>query len=95
MVPGHITGKWNNQIITKTMYFGYYTSKLRDKETGLLYTILISSHDDLCLRLMTWASRTMVSILYRHKQRVQHIHETKVSSRPSPEIRATQSIVAW
>uniref|UniRef100_A0A8D2KCE7 Vomeronasal type-1 receptor n=1 Tax=Urocitellus parryii TaxID=9999 RepID=A0A8D2KCE7_UROPR len=43
--------------------------------------------------LMIWSSGSMVLLLYRHKQRVQHIHSIKVSPRTSPESRATQKIL--
>ncbi|KAF7470842.1 Hypothetical predicted protein [Marmota monax] len=41
---------------------------------------------------MFWASSSMVLILHRHKQRMQHIHKTS-SLRSSPESRATQTIL--
>ncbi|KAM5207545.1 LOW QUALITY PROTEIN: vomeronasal type-1 receptor 4-like, partial [Hipposideros larvatus] len=44
------------------------------------------------LVLTLWASCSMVFILHRHKQRVQHIHKTTTSSQPSPKSRATHSI---
>ncbi|XP_054443246.1 vomeronasal type-1 receptor 2-like [Pteronotus mesoamericanus] len=92
-VPEYTTDKLSNKTLSKTIDFGYCISELHDKDTDLLYILLTSTHDVLCLGLMTWASGTMVSILCRHKQRVQHIHGTKVSPRSSPEIRATQSIL--
>lgn len=67
MVPGHITGKWNNQIITKTMDFGYHTSKLHDKDTDLLYTILISSLS--CLKNMNRLAFTVFSRLCTYPAR--------------------------
>lgn len=39
-----------------------------------------------------WASGSMIFILYRHKQQIQHIHTKNVSLR-SPESRVTQSIL--
>ncbi|XP_044767276.1 LOW QUALITY PROTEIN: vomeronasal type-1 receptor 2-like [Neomonachus schauinslandi] len=93
MVPVYMTDKRNNTNTSKTMDFRYCTSALHDKDTDLLYMVLVSSHDVLCLGLITWASGSMVSTLYKHKQRVQHIYRTKVSPRSSSEIRATRSIL--
>nr|XP_020138345.1 vomeronasal type-1 receptor 3-like [Microcebus murinus]XP_020138346.1 vomeronasal type-1 receptor 3-like [Microcebus murinus]XP_020138347.1 vomeronasal type-1 receptor 3-like [Microcebus murinus]XP_020138348.1 vomeronasal type-1 receptor 3-like [Microcebus murinus]XP_020138349.1 vomeronasal type-1 receptor 3-like [Microcebus murinus]XP_020138350.1 vomeronasal type-1 receptor 3-like [Microcebus murinus]XP_020138351.1 vomeronasal type-1 receptor 3-like [Microcebus murinus]XP_020138352.1 vom len=64
-----------------------------DSIMGFLHIMLFSSYDVLCLGLMTWASGSMVCILHRHKQQVQHIHRTNLSPRSSPESRVTQSIL--
>ncbi|MBZ3890723.1 Vomeronasal type-1 receptor 1 [Sciurus carolinensis] len=45
------------------------------------------------LVLMAWASGSMVFLLHRHKQRVQHIHSHVHSPRPSHEVRATRTIL--
>ncbi|XP_045042400.2 vomeronasal type-1 receptor 2 [Desmodus rotundus] len=92
-VPEDVTDKCNNKSLSKTLDFGYCVFELHAKDTDSLYIILTSTHDILCLGLTAWASGTMVSILCRHKQRVQHIHGTKVSPRSSPEVRAAQSIL--
>ncbi|KAF6079901.1 vomeronasal 1 receptor 1 [Phyllostomus discolor] len=39
------------------------------------------------------SSGSMVFILYRHKQRVQHIHRTHLFSPSAPEARATKTIL--
>ncbi|XP_044111642.1 vomeronasal type-1 receptor 4-like [Neovison vison] len=44
----------------------------------------------LFLGIIIWASSSMVGVLHRHKQRVQHIHRTTISTRYSPESRVTQ-----
>ncbi|XP_025721100.1 vomeronasal type-1 receptor 2-like [Callorhinus ursinus] len=93
VIPVYMTDKRNNKNTSKIMDFGYCTSALHDKDTDLLYMVLVFSHDVLCLGLITWVSEFMVSTLYRHKQRIQHIYRTEVSPRSSAEIRATQSIL--
>ncbi|XP_045391868.1 vomeronasal type-1 receptor 3-like [Lemur catta] len=90
----NITVQWNRINNTKEKDLGYcsavyiHTSILR-----FLTIMLFSSYDVLCLGLMTWASGSMVCILHRHKQQVQHIHRTSCSPRSSPESRVTQSIL--
>ncbi|XP_037676463.1 vomeronasal type-1 receptor 4-like [Choloepus didactylus] len=91
--PVFMTGNWRNDTIIKRKNFGYCSSKFHNKITVSLYAALLSFPDALCLGLMLWASGSMVSILYRHKQRVQHIHRTSLSPRSSPESRATQTIL--
>nr|XP_044989230.1 vomeronasal type-1 receptor 4-like [Jaculus jaculus] len=61
--------------------------------TRIFYSILFSSIDVLCLGIMMWSSGSMVLMLTKHSQRVQHIHSS-LSPRSSPETRATQSILA-
>ncbi|XP_037675358.1 vomeronasal type-1 receptor 4-like [Choloepus didactylus] len=91
--PMHITGNWRNDTIKAEKDYGYCSSKFHNKITVSLYAALLSFPDALCLGLMLWASGSMVSILYRHKQQVQHIHRTSLSPRSSPESRATQTIL--
>lgn len=46
----------------------------------------------MCLGLMMWASGSMVLILFKHKQRVQHIHRS-LSNKSLHETKATQRIL--
>ncbi|CAM9961241.1 unnamed protein product [Rangifer tarandus platyrhynchus] len=94
--PIYINGKmskWSDKNITEERDFGYCSSIVTDKTGDALYAALLSVPDTLCLGLMLWAGGSMVLILYRHKQQVQHIRRTKASSRSSPESRATKSIL--
>ncbi|NP_001160821.1 vomeronasal 1 receptor oryCunV1R1637 [Oryctolagus cuniculus] len=91
--PIYMTDKQTSENITQNKYSAYCRAPLHDNVIGSVYAALTSSHDVLCLGLMTWASGSMVFILYRHKQRVQHIHGIHFSPRSSPEARATQSIL--
>nr|XP_004672785.3 vomeronasal type-1 receptor 4-like [Jaculus jaculus] len=61
--------------------------------TRILYSIVFASIDVVCLGIMTWASGSMVLMLTKHKQRVQHTHSS-LSPQSSPEARATQSILS-
>ncbi|KAM4801476.1 vomeronasal type-1 receptor 4-like [Urocitellus parryii] len=92
MFPLVMTGKWSNRNITSLKDFEYCSVVCRDKTTGSLHAALLTFPDALCVGLMLWASSSMVLILHRHKQRMQHLHKSS-SSRSSPESRATQTIL--
>ncbi|XP_054443247.1 vomeronasal type-1 receptor 3-like [Pteronotus mesoamericanus] len=64
-----------------------------NSSTDSLYVALLLFIDVVYFVLMFWASGFMVSILYRHKQRVQHVRRSRVTSQSSPESRATQNIL--
>ncbi|NP_001240577.2 vomeronasal 1 receptor ornAnaV1R3256 [Ornithorhynchus anatinus] len=53
----------------------------------------ITLRDVLFVLLMSWASCYMVTVLYRHRKQVQHIHSTSSSSKSSAETRATHTIL--
>ncbi|XP_037676462.1 vomeronasal type-1 receptor 4-like [Choloepus didactylus] len=93
IIPIDLTRHWRNDTIKMGKDLGFCSAKVADKITYPLYAALLSFPDALCLGLMLWASGSMVSILYRHKQRVQHIHRTSLSPRSSPDARATQTIL--
>ncbi|VTJ87821.1 Hypothetical predicted protein, partial [Marmota monax] len=88
----YMTGRRSNKNITILKYFGYCSGVRQDSTTHSLHAALLTFPDALCVGLMLWASSSMVLILHRHKQRMQHLHKT-VSSRSSPESRATQTIL--
>ncbi|XP_010615274.1 vomeronasal type-1 receptor 4 [Fukomys damarensis] len=89
----HMTGKWSKKNHTSLKDFGYCTSVRQDKTTESLYTVLLSVPEVSCLGLMLWTSSSMVSVLYRHRQQMRHIHRTNVTPRSSPESRATKTIL--
>lgn len=43
---------------------------------------------------MVWVSGSMVFVLLKHKQQVQHIHSNRLPPKPSHEARATHTILA-
>ncbi|XP_042638532.1 vomeronasal type-1 receptor 4-like [Orycteropus afer afer] len=92
-VPSYVTGNASNRNITSKRYSLYCSNIAHNSIADSLYAALVSFLDVLCLGLMSWASGSTVLILYRHKQRVQHIHTRNLSPRASPETRATQSIL--
>ncbi|KAF0872474.1 VN1R4 protein, partial [Crocuta crocuta] len=91
--PMYLTSTLNDKNITVKKNFVYCSSVRHDKTRDSLYAVLLSFPDVLCLGLMLWTSGFMVLLLYRHKQRVQHIRRATASSGSSPETRATQTIL--
>ncbi|NP_001160261.1 vomeronasal 1 receptor monDomV1R1265 [Monodelphis domestica] len=49
--------------------------------------------DALFMGLMIFSSGYMMFVLYKHKQRIQHIHSINISHKASPETRATKAIL--
>ncbi|XP_007955216.2 vomeronasal type-1 receptor 4-like [Orycteropus afer afer] len=91
--PMYMTSNWGNRSITNIKGYGFCSSVRHDKTSDSLYAALLTAPDVVSLGLMSWASGSMVFILHRHKQRVQHLHRNNLSPRPSPETRATQTIL--
>ncbi|NP_001160758.1 vomeronasal 1 receptor oryCunV1R1599 [Oryctolagus cuniculus] len=91
--PMYVLVKWNSKNTTNKRDFGYCSSAGNDKITDTLYTVLLVFPEVLFSVLIIWSSVSMIIILYKHKQQVQHIHSINVMSRPSPESRATKSIL--
>ncbi|XP_076695426.1 vomeronasal type-1 receptor 4-like [Callospermophilus lateralis] len=92
MIISHMTGKRGNNNITSMKNFEYCSSVPYHRNTDSLYATLLTFPDVLCVGLMLWASSSMVLILHRHKQRMQHVHKNS-SPRSSPESRATKNIL--
>nr|XP_020725155.1 vomeronasal type-1 receptor 4-like [Odocoileus virginianus texanus] len=95
--PIYINSKMSDRNNTSNKDFGYCSTILTDhksrKTRQAMSAALLLLPDVLCLGLTLWAGSSMVLILYRHKQQVQHIRRTDASSRSSPESRATKSIL--
>ncbi|XP_028384993.1 vomeronasal type-1 receptor 4-like [Phyllostomus discolor] len=92
VIPLFMSGNLSNKNITKRKNWGFCSTLYTDETTDSLFAALLASPDVVCFVLMLWASGSMVFILYRHKQRVRHIHVTPISSQSSPEYRATKNI---
>ncbi|XP_046321930.1 vomeronasal type-1 receptor 4-like [Marmota monax] len=91
--PLYVLSKLSSKNLTDKRDHGYCTSAGHDKITDSLYPALFVFPEVVFSLLMIWSSSSMVLLLYRHKQRVQHIHSIKVSPRTSPESKATQRIL--
>ncbi|KAG3255702.1 vomeronasal type-1 receptor 4-like, partial [Ictidomys tridecemlineatus] len=88
----YMTGRRSNKNITILKDFGFCSGVRQDSTTDSLNAALITFPDVVCVGLMLWASNSMVFILHRHKQRMQHVHKSS-SLRSSPESRATKTIL--
>ncbi|XP_005342039.2 vomeronasal type-1 receptor 4 [Ictidomys tridecemlineatus] len=91
--PLYVLGKWNRKNLTKKRYLRYCLFIGLDSITNSLYAAFFVFPEVVLSLLMIWSSGSMVLLLYRHKQRVQHIHSLRVSPRSCPESRATQRIL--
>lgn len=58
-----------------------------------LFFMLLLLRDVTFVGSMLLSSVYMVLLLFRHQRRAQHLHRTSLSPRPSPEKRATQTIL--
>ncbi|XP_028637558.1 vomeronasal type-1 receptor 4-like [Grammomys surdaster] len=89
-----IFAKRNSNNVTRNIDYKYCIIVSHDDINESLYAALVICPEVLYSVLIGWSSGSMVVILYRHKQRVKHIHSSHVSSRNSPESRATKNILA-
>ncbi|XP_016050584.2 vomeronasal type-1 receptor 4-like [Erinaceus europaeus] len=89
----YVSGQWSNRDTVKQADFQFCSNVDHHRILGLVYGTLIVFPEILFSVLIIWSSGSMVFILFRHKHRVQRIHRTKLSPRPSAESRATQSIL--
>ncbi|XP_028638330.1 vomeronasal type-1 receptor 4-like [Grammomys surdaster] len=85
--------KRNNKNMTRNRDFEYCSTGGHNEINDLLYAVLVMCPEVFFSVLIAWSSGSMIVMLYRHKQRVQHIHSSHVSRRNSPESRATQNIL--
>nr|XP_006996438.1 vomeronasal type-1 receptor 4-like [Peromyscus maniculatus bairdii] len=83
----------NSKNVTRKRDYEYCSIVECDEIGGLLYAALVVCPEVFFSMLMAWSSGSMTIILYRHKQRVQHIRSTHVSIRNSPESRITENIL--
>ncbi|XP_045842735.1 vomeronasal type-1 receptor 4-like [Meles meles] len=100
----YVSDKWSIKNITNKGDLWYCFTIDHETITAPMYALLIILSEVSFSGLMIWACGSMVFILHRHRQRVQHIHRHRqrvqhihrpnnVSPRSSAESRATQSIL--
>ncbi|KAF5929509.1 hypothetical protein HPG69_007262 [Diceros bicornis minor] len=88
-----ITGPMHSENFSVQANYGYCSSLKPDRFIKFLVVVIFSTVDLIFVGLMVWASGSMVLVLHRHKQRVQHIRSHSHSPRASPEARATRTIL--
>eukprot|EP00073_Rattus_norvegicus_P001966 NP_001008908.1 vomeronasal 1 receptor 107 [Rattus norvegicus] len=88
-----VSGPRYNKNTTSRMIHGYCSWFASGNLATVLYLFLLCFSDGLCLSLMAYSSVSMVSILYRHKKQVKHIHSAQHFLKVSPEDKATQTIL--
>ncbi|XP_059111600.1 vomeronasal type-1 receptor 4-like [Peromyscus eremicus] len=94
LTPTRVSGPiYNNKNATSRMNYGYCSWFASGNVAIVLYMFLLCFSDGLCLDLMACSSVSMVSLLYRHKRQVKHIHSSQHFLKISPEDRATQTIL--
>ncbi|CAH7414558.1 Vom1r22 [Phodopus roborovskii] len=81
----YVRAKYTENNTANLKDLGYCAAVRLDKTSDILYATFLSVPDFLFVGLMVWASISMVLILHRHKQRMQYIHQAKVSSTSSPD----------
>ncbi|CAO2627679.1 Vomeronasal type-1 receptor 4 [Lemmus lemmus] len=91
--PVYLSTKKSSKNITQKRSFEFCLSFPVMKNSESLYTAFVVFPEILLSVLIIWSSSSMVLILYRHKQQVQYIRSIRVSSRISPEFKATHSIL--
>ncbi|XP_042539118.1 vomeronasal type-1 receptor 1-like [Dipodomys spectabilis] len=94
-VPLRVIGPRHRQNATLLMHYRYCAlgSTTSKSFVHLSQIVLFLSTDIMCLVFMMWTSGSMVLVLHRHKQRVQHIHSYIASRRTDHEARATRTIL--
>ncbi|XP_052028570.1 vomeronasal type-1 receptor 44-like [Apodemus sylvaticus] len=58
-----------------------------------IFSTMLSIREAFIICLMALSSRYMVALLRRHKKQAQYLHSTRLSSKASPEQRATRTIM--
>ncbi|CAO2627050.1 Vomeronasal type-1 receptor 4 [Lemmus lemmus] len=85
--------KKNSKNVTRKWDLGYCSIVGRSEISDSLYVVLVMCSEVVFSVVIAWSSGSMIAILYRHKQRVQHIRSSHGSSRNSPESTAIQNIL--
>ncbi|XP_021044821.1 vomeronasal type-1 receptor 4-like [Mus pahari] len=89
-----VIAKTNNTHVGHGYLDGYCQNKqFGNHNSGSFFSIIII-HDLFYVAVMMWASLYLVIFLYRHRKKSQHLHSPSLSSQPSPEHKATHSILS-
>ncbi|XP_028633990.1 vomeronasal type-1 receptor 4-like [Grammomys surdaster] len=78
---------------TSLKNLGYCSSLSFDKTAQVLHAVYVIIPSAICILFMLCSSGSMVLILHRHKQRMEHMIRSNILPRSSHESRATQTIL--
>ncbi|XP_032751123.1 LOW QUALITY PROTEIN: vomeronasal type-1 receptor 4-like [Rattus rattus] len=84
--PMDLTSRWSHRNITSLKGFG-------SKSLDMFHAVLLTGTDVMFMKLILCSSGYLISILYRHNQRMKHIHRNNSPPRSSPESKATKTIL--
>ncbi|XP_051017829.1 vomeronasal type-1 receptor 4-like [Acomys russatus] len=86
--------KVDTKNVTRKRDFKYCSTVGHDEINDSLYAALVVCPEVFLSGLIAWSSGSMIVLLFRHKQKVQHIHSSHDFRRISHESRATRNILA-
>ncbi|XP_036599657.1 vomeronasal type-1 receptor 1-like [Trichosurus vulpecula] len=89
----YVKGPKGRNNITEGQNFIYCTAAFPVSLYILLYVLIISLPDILCVGIMVGTSGYMVFVFHKHHQKVQYIHGNSLKPSGSPETRATKSVL--
>uniref|UniRef100_H0Y1F6 Vomeronasal type-1 receptor n=1 Tax=Otolemur garnettii TaxID=30611 RepID=H0Y1F6_OTOGA len=92
-IAKHVTGPTNSKNLSMEKLYRYCSSPYPGRLVFSVTAVVYVFTDGVCVTLMVWTSGSMVVILHRHKQRVQHIRSRSLSPRTAHETRATHTIL--
>ncbi|XP_005086787.1 vomeronasal type-1 receptor 4-like [Mesocricetus auratus] len=88
-----VIAKTNSTHVGNGYLDPYCQNKHFGNQNSGSFLSIIFIYDLFYVAIMIWTSLYMVTLLYRHRKRAQHLHSTNLSCQPSPERRATHSIL--
>uniref|UniRef100_A0A7N5KIL6 Vomeronasal type-1 receptor n=1 Tax=Ailuropoda melanoleuca TaxID=9646 RepID=A0A7N5KIL6_AILME len=90
----NIVAPFNSTELDKFYSLTYCIGKNPDYIQSAIFRGSMVLRDFLCVFLMILTNVYMVKFLFIHCKTVQHVHRTSLSPRPSPETKATHTILA-
>ncbi|XP_021077455.1 vomeronasal type-1 receptor 4-like [Mus pahari] len=91
--PMYMTARQDNRNISRLRVYDFCSTFHHDDVSDIISAVFLSIPDVMFMVLMLWSSSYMVCILYKHRQRMKHIHRSTFSFRSSAEFRATKTIL--
>uniref|UniRef100_G1MNB2 Vomeronasal type-1 receptor n=1 Tax=Ailuropoda melanoleuca TaxID=9646 RepID=G1MNB2_AILME len=85
---------YNTTELDKFYSLTYCIGKNPDYIQSAVFRGSMVLRDFVCMFLMVWTSGYVVMFLFKHRKTVQYVHRTSLSPRPSPETKATHTILA-